>query len=212
MQFLLKDKFLEISSVYAKLMNFLLGGNTYTTLVKEYIQPTNGCTVLDVGCGPAAILDFLPNVKYVGLDHNPKYIASASKKFGAKGTFICAGVDQLNDHGLQTFDRIIILGVMHHLDDQQLTQLITALRNRLNSDGVLITFDVAYEDRQNFIAKTLAKNDRGKFVRTKDQYLEFISLAFNIERADLHHDLLRVPYTHLISRSIAQAKPNGSKN
>ncbi len=212
MQFLLKDKFLEISGVYAKLMNFLLGGNTYTTLVNEYIQPTNGCTVLDVGCGPAAILDFLPNVKYVGLDHNPKYIASATKKFGAEGTFICAGVDQLEDHGLQTFDRIIILGVMHHLDDQQLTQLMTSLRNRLNSDGVLITFDGAYEDKQHFIAKTLARNDRGKFVRTKDQYLEFVSSAFNIERADLHHDLLRVPYTHLITRSIAHSKPYCSNN
>jgi hypothetical protein len=101
---------------------------------------------------------------------------------------------------------------MHHLDDQQLTQLITSLRNRLNSEGVLITFDVAYEDNQNLIAKILAKNDRGKFVRTKDQYLEFVSSAFNVERADLHHDLLRVPYTHLITRSIAQSKPNGSKN
>ena len=203
MQFLLKDKFLEISSVYAKLMNFLLGGNTYTTLVSEYIKPTNGCAVLDVGCGPAAILDFLPSVKYVGLDHNPKYIAAATKKFGAKGTFICAGVDQLNDHGLQTFDRIIILGVMHHLDDQQLTQLMRSLKDRLNRDGVLITFDVAYEDKQNLIAKFLAKNDRGKFVRTKDQYLEFISPTFSVEQADLHHDLLRVPYTHLLTRSTA---------
>jgi len=203
MQFLLKDKFLEISSVYAKLMNFLLGGNTYTTLVSEYIKPTNGCAVLDVGCGPAAILDFLPSVKYVGLDHNPKYIAAATKKFGAKGTFICAGVDQLNDHGLQTFDRIIILGVMHHLDDQQLTQLMRSLKDRLTRDGVLITFDVAYEDKQNLIAKFLAKNDRGKFVRTKDQYLEFISPTFSVEQADLHHDLLRVPYTHLLTRSTA---------
>jgi SAM-dependent methyltransferase len=212
MQFLLKDKFLEISSVYAKLMNFLLGGNTYTTLVSEYIKPTNGCAVLDVGCGPAAILDFLPSVKYVGLDHNPKYIAAATKKFGAKGTFICAGVDQLNDHGLQTFDRIIILGVMHHLDDQQLTQLMMQLKDRLNSEGVLITFDGAYEDKQNFIAKALARNDRGKFVRTRDQYLEFVSLAFNVERADLHHDLLRVPYTHLITRSSAQQRLDSNKN
>jgi len=212
MQFLLKDKFLEISSVYAKLMNFLLGGNTYTTLVSEYIKPTNGCAVLDVGCGPVAILDFLPSVKYVGLDHNPKYIAAATKKFGAKGTFICAGVDQLNDHGLQTFDRIIILGVMHHLDDQQLTQLMRSLKDRLTRDGVLITFDVAYEDKQNLIAKFLAKNDRGKFVRTKDQYLEFISPTFSVEQADLHHDLLRVPYTHLITRSSAQQRLDSNKN
>ena len=204
MQFLLKDKILEISGVYARLMNFLLGGSTYTTLVNEYIQPTTDCTVLDVGCGPAAILDFLPNVKYIGLDHNPKYIATASYKYGTKGAFICAGVDQLNDHGLETFDRIIILGVMHLLDDQQLTQLMASLKNRLNSDGVLITFDVAFEDNQKFIAKLLAKNDRGKFVRTKQQYLKFIEVAFSVEQADLHHNLLRVPYTHLITRSSAQ--------
>jgi len=203
MQFSFKDKFLEISSVYAKLMGFLLGANTYETLVDEYIQPTPGCSVLDVGCGPAAILDLLHDVNYIGLDHNPNYIAAATKKYGSKGTFICAGVDQLNDYGPKTFDQIIVLGVMHHLDDQQLTQLMRSLKDRLNRDGVLITFDVAYEDKQNLIAKFLAKNDRGKFVRTKDQYLEFISPTFSVEQADLHHDLLRVPYTHLLTRSTA---------
>jgi len=204
MPILLKDKFLEISSVYAKLMGFLLGANTYSTLVNEYIQPTTGCSVLDVGCGPATILDFLPNVKYIGLDHNPNYIATATRKYGSKGTFICAGVDQLNDYGLKTFDRIIILGVMHHLDDAQLTQLMIALKDRLNNGGVLITFDVAFEDRQNLVAKLLAKNDRGKFVRTKEQYLEFINSAFNVEQADLRHDLLRIPYTHLLTYSTAR--------
>jgi len=201
MPFLLKDKFLEFSSVYAKLMGFLAGANTYPTLVNEYIQPTPGCSVLDVGCGPAAILDLLHDVNYIGLDHNPNYIATATKKYGSKGTFICAGVDQLNDYGLKTFDRIIILGVMHHLDDAQLAQLMMSLKDRLNHGGILITFDVAFEDKQNLIAKLLAKNDRGKFVRTKEQYLEFINSAFKVDQADLRHNLLRVPYTHVLTRS-----------
>ena len=200
----MKDKFLEISSVYAKLMGFLLGANTYSTLVNEYIQPMPGISVLDVGCGPAEILELLQDVNYIGLDHNPNYIATATKKYGAKGTFICAGVDQLNDFGLKTFDRIIILGVMHHLDDAQLAKLMMSLKDRLNQGGTLITFDVAYEDKQNLIAKLLAKNDRGKFVRTKEQYLKFIQVSFKNELADIRHDLLRVPYTHLLTRSIAQ--------
>jgi SAM-dependent methyltransferase len=204
MSFLMKDKFLEISSVYAKLMGFLLGANTYSTLVNEYIQPMPGISVLDVGCGPAEILELLQDVNYIGLDHNPNYIATATKKYGAKGTFICAGVDQLNDFGLKTFDRIIILGVMHHLDDAQLAKLMMSLKDRLNQGGTLITFDVAYEDKQNLIAKLLAKNDRGKFVRTKEQYLKFIQVSFKNEQADIRHDLLRVPYTHLLTRSIAQ--------
>ena len=203
MSFLMKDKFLEISSVYAKLMGFLLGANTYSTLVNEYIQPMPGISVLDVGCGPAEILELLQDVNYIGLDHNPNYIATATKKYGAKGTFICAGVDQLNDFGLKTFDRIIILGVMHHLDDAQLAKLMMSLKDRLNQGGTLITFDVAYEDKQNLIAKLLAKNDRGRFVRTKEQYLKFIQVSFKNELADIRHDLLRVPYTHLLTRSTA---------
>ncbi len=204
MQFRLKDKLLEFSSVYTKLQGLLLGVKTYPTLINQFIKPTRGCSVLDVGCGPATVLEFLQDVQYIGLDHNPNYIATATKKYGLKGTFICADVDQLNDYGFKTFDRIIILGVMHHLDDAQLTQLMMSLKGRLNSGGVLITFDCAYEEKQNLIAKLLAKSDRGKFVRTKEQYLKFIEVAFNVEQADLRHDLLRVPYTHLLTRSTAQ--------
>ncbi len=204
MQFRLKDKLLEFSSVYTKLQGLLLGVKTYPTLINQFIKPTRGCSVLDVGCGPATVLEFLQDVQYIGLDHNPNYIATATKKYGLKGTFICADVDQLNDYGFKTFDRIIILGVMHHLDDAQLTQLMMSLKGRLNSGGVLITFDCAYEEKQNLITKLLAKSDRGKFVRTKEQYLKFIEVAFNVEQADLRHDLLRVPYTHLLTRSTAQ--------
>jgi hypothetical protein len=94
---------------------------------------------------------------------------------------------------------------MHHLDDAQLAQLMMSLRDRLNHGGMLITFDGAYEDRQNLIAKLLAKNDRGKFVRTKEQYINFIEMSFKVRQADLRHDLLRVPYTHLLTRSTAFA-------
>ena len=90
---------------------------------------------------------------------------------------------------------------MHHLDDSQLTQLVLSLKGRLNAGEVSITFDVAYEDGQKFFAKLLAKNDLGKFVRTKDQYFKFIEVAFNVEQVDLRRDLLRVPYTHLLTRS-----------
>ncbi len=185
-------------------MSLLASPRSADVLINEYIKPQSGQSFLDVGCGPAGILDLLPEISYVGLDLNENYINYATNKYGAKGTFICAGVDQLNDYGLKTFDRIIILGVMHHLDDSQLRKLMTSLKNRLNHGGVLITFDVAFEDRQNLVAKLLAKNDRGKFVRTKEQYLEFINSAFKVEHADLRHDLLRVPYTHLLTRSTAR--------
>ena len=200
---MIKDKILSYRKTYSALMRFLASPRSGVVLVHEYIKPQNGQSFLDAGCGPAGILDLLPEVSYVGIDQNENYINYATNKYGAKGTFICAGVDQLNDFGLKTFDRIIILGVMHHLDDAQLAKLMMSLKDRLNQGGTLITFDVAYEDKQNLIAKLLAKNDRGKFVRTKEQYLKFIQVSFKNEQADIRHDLLRVPYTHLLTRSTA---------
>lgn len=196
-----KTRLLEVARIYSKLQGAIISPNFHKVLLNEYIQPFPNCTVLDVGCGPATILEHLPDVKYFGLDHNPKYIATASKKYGTKGTFICADVGQLSEYGLMTFDRIFILGVMHHLNDESLAKLVSGLKKRLNIGGMLITFDPAFEEKQNPIAKFLAKSDRGKHVRTKEKYLEFLSFEFNVVKADLRHGLLRVPYTHLFTCS-----------
>ena len=39
-------------------------------IVKKYITKHN-VKVLDIGCGPAEILDTLPEIKYYGFDINP---------------------------------------------------------------------------------------------------------------------------------------------
>jgi len=196
-----KIRLLEVARIYSKLQAAIISPNFHNVLLNEYIQPFPNCTVLDVGCGPATILEHLPEVTYFGLDHNPKYIAVASEKYGTKGTFICADVDQLSEYGLMTFDRIFFLGVMHHLDDESLAKLVSGLKKRLNIGGMLITFDPAFEEKQNPIARFLAKSDRGKHVRTKEEYLEFLGFEFNVVKADLRHGLLRVPYTHLFTCS-----------
>ena len=196
-----KNWLLETTQIYAKFQKLMYVQNSSEVLVSEYIKPFTNCTVLDVGCGPAAILNYLPKTKYFGLDHNAKYITAASKKYGAKGTFICAEVDQLGDYGLKSFDRILLLGVMHHLTDDQLSALMASIKGLLNSDGILITFDVALEDNQHPVAKFLAKNDRGKFVRTKSHYLSFIEAHFSLETADIRREFLRMPYTQLLTRS-----------
>lgn len=102
----LKTRLLEVAKVYSKIQDAIISPNFHKVLISEYIQPFPNCTMLDVGCGPAAILGHLPEVKYFGLDHNPKYISAASEKYGSLGTFICAEVDQLSDYRLKTFDRI----------------------------------------------------------------------------------------------------------
>ena len=196
-----KTHLLEVARIYSKLQNIIISPNFHDVLINEYIQPFPNCTVLDVGCGPATILEHLPEVRYFGLDHNPKYIAAASKKYGNRGTFICAEVDQLSEYGLKTFDRITLLGVMHHLADEPLEALMASLTKILSSSGTLITFDPMFENDQHPIARLLTNNDRGKFVRAKSDYISFISSHFSLNSADTRRDLLRMPYTHLFTRS-----------
>ena len=57
-------------------------------IVKKYITKNN-IKVLDIGCGPAEILNALPRINYYGFDINPLYINSAKKKYGSRGKFFC---------------------------------------------------------------------------------------------------------------------------
>src|SRR5579864_2992907 len=45
--------------------------------VAAWIRPRQGDRVLDIGCGPAPPLQFMPAVDYVGYDPNPRYIDDA---------------------------------------------------------------------------------------------------------------------------------------
>src|SRR3546814_20298394 len=55
--------------------------------VAEFVRPSEGMSVLDVGCGPADILAYLPELTYYGFDVSASYIAQAQRKFGRSGKF-----------------------------------------------------------------------------------------------------------------------------
>ena len=55
-------------------------------IVKKYITKHN-VKVLDIGCGPAEILDVLPKIQYYGFDINPIYINFAKKNMRIKQNF-----------------------------------------------------------------------------------------------------------------------------
>ncbi|HEV2320414.1 MAG TPA: class I SAM-dependent methyltransferase [Verrucomicrobiae bacterium] len=179
----------------------------------EYAKPAPGEKILDIGCGPGDILNYLPKVNYSGLDLSPEYIRAAQERFGSKGRFCCADVGLATIEGEQgTFDLVLAIGVLHHLDELQAGQLFALARRALSPGGRLVTYDGCYSPGQSFVARWFLDRDRGKFVRTKDQYLHLASACFSTVHPDLRHDLLRIPYTHLIMRCSGElaAGPMGS--
>jgi SAM-dependent methyltransferase len=62
-------------------------------LLERHIRPVAGQSVLDIGCGPAEIVKFLPDVRYYGVDRSASYIARARRAFGTRATFHQGDVD-----------------------------------------------------------------------------------------------------------------------
>lgn len=169
------------------------------TYLTEYAKPAPGEKILDLGCGPGDILHYLPDVNYTGLDLNPEYIRAARERFGSKGRFCCADVGMATiegEHG--TFDLVMAIGILHHLDDLQAGQLFALARRALGPNGRLVTFDGCYVSGQSRVARWLLARDRGQFVRTREDYVRLASGYFSTVEPALRHDLLRIPYTHLI--------------
>ena len=192
---------LGLPAVYRFFWRLIGGKSSSRIYLAEYVKPVPGEKILDLGCGPANVLNYLPEVNYTGLDISPEYIRSAKQRFGSRGRFLCGDVGLApiaEEPG--TFDLVLATGVIHHLNDAQAARLFDLARRALRPAGRLITFDGCYVPRQSRVARWLLAGDRGKFVRRQEDYLRLASACFTKVEPHLRHDLLRVPYTHLILR------------
>ena len=153
----------------------------YKMYTDKFIKPLQNPKILDIGCGTADILNFLPlNVNYTGYDVNPSYIFYARKKFGHRATFHNARVNTMTEAKLQNhFDVVLADGLLHHLNDAEAAQLFDIGYHALKKNGFLLTFDPAYIKSQQPFAKMMCNIDRGQHVRFPEQYKRIAQISFN---------------------------------
>jgi SAM-dependent methyltransferase len=176
----------------------VVGSDGYRkTLAKEHIRARTSDRILDVGCGPGSMVPYLPRSEYVGFDANPDYIQQARRRF-PEAHFTCDRVNECNLPQSEYFDIVIALGILHHLDDQEAVQLFRMARRTLKPQGRLITLDGVWVAGQSRFAQFLLSRDRGRFVRRAEQYVALASTSFSTVNSTVRHDMLRIPYSHLI--------------
>ena len=154
--------------------------------------------MVDIGCGPAQLLEWLPPVQYVGLDTNAAYIEDAKKKYGNAGVFLVGNTHTLRgDSHFQNADIAMCCGVLHHLNDEDALDLIRFSHEILKPGGRFLALEAAYLPGQGLLSRWIVSKDRGMYVRTEAAYKELASRCFAQvkTRPDLHP--LRIPYAGL---------------
>jgi cyclopropane fatty-acyl-phospholipid synthase-like methyltransferase len=168
-----------------------------TEFVQQHIRPNQGMRILDIGCGTARILDYLPDVEYYGFDLSREYIDDATRRYGKRGKFKCAFVEQEVIDQIEAFDIVIAIGLLHHLDDAQAQALMTLAKSALTKGGKLVTIDPCYAVGQNAFARFLVSRDRGQNVRSVEQYQSLAYEVFPEVKSEIRHRTW-IPYTHCI--------------
>lgn len=174
----------------------LMGAHQFRqSFVANCVKPFPRMKILDVGCGPADILGYLPDVDYWGYDISEAYIEQAKIRFGQRGRFNCKQL-QLDDLPvLPKFDVVLALGLLHHLDDSVAVGVLQLAHEALQPSGRLLTVDPCLDPSQNPVARFLVRNDRGQNVRNKEEYQALADKVFSSPRVEVRHQAW-IPYTH----------------
>lgn len=182
--------------VYSAFQRFMGAHKDRELYVNGFLRPSAGMRVLDIGCGPADILTHLPDVEYYGFDISEQYIERARQRFaGRQARFACKYMGPEDLAVLPRFDRIIAIGLLHHLDDQTALAVMRMVSKRLAPGGRMVTLDPCLTEDQNPVSRWLVKSDRGQNVRSRVGYETIARGAFDCVRATVRHKTW-IPYTH----------------
>ena len=189
--------FLSYPWVYEWVQKIMGADSARTELMDKFVHPYCVETVLDIGCGPAEILSYMPGVDYYGFDISSEYIEKAKLTYGAKAHFFDRNVSIEDLKTLPSFDLVIMVGVLHHLDDDVAKAVIQIASKALKKGGRLLTKDPCFEQGQNPIARFLISQDRGQNVRNKLEYSSLVEGHFDQKKIEVSHQAW-IPYTHCI--------------
>src|SRR5262249_18332903 len=154
---------------------FSLGADkAITRYVNEVLEPVPGMKMLDVGCGPANVLAYLPPLDYTGIDLNEKHIDYARRRYGNGGRFIVGNAALDLKQGEKQFDLINVSALLHHINDDEAISLFASLTTLLKPNGRIVTIDNVWLPKQRVVVRLANYLDSGTNIRTPEGYLRLL--------------------------------------
>ena len=187
--------FLSSTYIYICLQKLMSATYVRKNFVKNHIK--KGHNVINVGSGPASILSDLPEINYYGYDINNSYIKYAKKKYQNKiYRFFCKKFNKGEISNCPKFDCVLLLGLLHHLNDKEFITTIRLIKSSLKINGKILILDNVIIKNQNFLSKFLINNDKGDNIRSLDQFKLILNKYFTKIKFQIIKQKF-IPYTWL---------------
>ena len=182
--------------IYKLSQKIFLADNFRKKIIKKLIV-NKDINILDIGCGPGNMINYLSFNKYFGFDDDKKYISYASKKY-KDCKFFCEIFSKSSAMKIDKVDVVMLFGLLHHISNNEAIELLENIKLTLKKNYRIIVLDPVFIEDQNPIAKFLIKNDRGNYVRKADEYQKIFKQTNLRSSYKIYHQKI-VPYTHIVS-------------
>tara|TARA_B110000967_G_scaffold197059_1_gene228361 strand:+ start:5280 stop:5894 length:615 start_codon:yes stop_codon:yes gene_type:complete len=180
--------------IYMIFQKIMSGTSFRKKIIKKNIRNKNK-KVLDIGCGPAEILEYIPSAVYYGFDIDRRSINYAKNKFKNNNYhFFCKRFEKDDLKRLPKFDYVILFGILHHIDNVEAKNILYLCKKVMKKNAILLTEDPIFIKKQNLIAKFLITRDRGMNVRIKDDYTNLVKTHFKKIKSNITRQFF-IPYT-----------------
>jgi ubiquinone/menaquinone biosynthesis C-methylase UbiE len=152
-------------------------------VIRRELKLGHGLRSLDLGCGPGAFSDLFDGDDYVGVDLNARYIDFAQRK--RKGTFV-AGDARRTGLPDARFDQTLIFGLLHHLPDEDVKQVLGEVRRLMAPGGrALVIEDIPAVSKMNLIGHLIHNVENGEHIRPVEEYRRLYSQFGRLEREEV---------------------------
>jgi ubiquinone/menaquinone biosynthesis C-methylase UbiE len=161
-----------------------------------------GERLLDVGCG-SGMGAKLTKGTYIGVDNEMSYLRFAHGRLRHRGThsFACMSAMQLT-FADNTFDKAMMLNLVHHLDETILDRFLLELRRVVRKQVFIL--DHA-PDHDNAVSGWLLSLDRGAHIRRRAELRRLLARHYDIANEEaffnLEHTISHVLFTLVPRRS-----------
>lgn len=183
--------------VYDVAMFVFGGGRLRRWFLEELLKPAPGDVLFEAGCGTGTLVASLPSVSgYFGFDISEEYVQTAKRDY-PQFEFEVATAESLLDAPQRPSDVFFCLGLLHHLDDEQVRTVVRLAVRNLKPGGRFVALEPCYLRHQGRLGRWMTARDRGRHVRFARDYLRLFNESFADVSGDVVSGLNNLLYMHL---------------